>query len=79
MSTYFNYVVPRAALGALPIMALMLWFKLGLEVQTIAGLAAAGCAMTVLFGLTWIFFVFRDDPYIDLKSHFGRLSGWSRA
>ena len=79
VSTYFNYVVPRAALGTLPITALLLWFKLGLDVQTIAGLAVAGCAMMVLFGLTWIFFVYRDDPYVDLRDHLGRFRGWSRA
>lgn len=79
VSEYLKYVVPRAAVGALPITALLLWFKIGLDVQTITGLIASGCAMTVLFGLTWIFFVFRDDPYIDLRSHLGRLRGWSRA
>ena len=28
--------------------------------------------MTLLFGLLWVFFVYRDDPYVDLR---GRLVG----
>ena len=76
---YLRYVVPRAALGALPVLALLLWFKLGLGVQGITGLAAAGSAMLLLFALTWVFFVYRDDPYVDLKGGLVRLRGWSRA
>jgi hypothetical protein len=30
LSQYLTYVVPRAALGALPVLALLLWFKVGL-------------------------------------------------
>lgn len=79
VAAYARYVVPRAAVGALPITALLLWLRLGLDVRTLAGLVASGCAMTVLFGVTWIFFVFRDDPYIDVRSHLGRFRSWSRA
>src|SRR6266480_4959994 len=52
---YVRYVVPRAVLGAFPVLALLLWFKVGLEVRSLAGLAVAGVAMVVLFGLTWVF------------------------
>jgi O-antigen/teichoic acid export membrane protein len=76
---YLHYVVPRAAVGALPVLALLLWFKLGLHVQSIAGLLAAGSAMVLLFGVTWVLFVYRDDPYVDLRPHLLRLRVWSRA
>jgi hypothetical protein len=76
---YLHYVVPRAAVGALPVLALLLWFKLGLHVQSIAGLLAAGSAMVLLFGVTWVVFVYRDDPYVDLRPHLLRLRVWSRA
>lgn len=76
---YVQYVVPRAAVGAFPVVALLLWFKLSLQVQTLVGLAFAGSAVVVLFALTWIFFVYRDDPYVDLRGHVLRLRGWSRA
>jgi len=71
--SYLRYVVPRAALGALPLFALVLWFKLGLQVQSLAGLMAAGSATAVLFAVTWIAFVYRGDPYVDLTPHLTRL------
>jgi O-antigen/teichoic acid export membrane protein len=67
---YLRYVVPRAALGALPVLALLLWFRLGMQVQGVTGLFAAGLAMVLLFGVTWVFFVYRNDPYIDLRGRF---------
>ncbi|HET9387220.1 MAG TPA: oligosaccharide flippase family protein [Gemmatimonadales bacterium] len=64
---YLRYVVPRALVGALPAFALLLWFKLGLEVRGLAGLAGAAVAMAVLFGLTWVLFVYRNDRYVDVR------------
>jgi len=72
VAEYLRYVVPRATLGALPILALLLWFKLGLDVRSLGGLAGAGVAMVLLFGITWVVFVYRNDPYVDLR---GRLAG----
>jgi O-antigen/teichoic acid export membrane protein len=79
VSRYVQYVVPRAAVGAFPVVALLLWFKLSVQVQTLADLALAGSAVVALFALTWIFFVYRDDPYVDLRGHVVRLRQWSRA
>jgi peptidoglycan biosynthesis protein MviN/MurJ (putative lipid II flippase) len=76
---YLSYVVPRAALGALPPLAVLLWFKLGLQVQSLSGLVGAGLAMVVLFGVIWIFFVYRADPYVDLRPHLFRFRVWNRA
>ncbi len=44
---FLRYVVPRAVLGALPVLALLLWFKLGLDVRGLVALTAAGLAMTL--------------------------------
>ena len=71
---YVRYVVPRALVGALPVLALLLWFKLGLDVRSIGALAGAGVTMVVVFALTWVLFVYRDDRYVDLR---GRLP-WLR-
>ena len=38
VGAYMAYVVPRAALGAVPPLALLLWFKFGMRVQTLPGL-----------------------------------------
>ena len=79
MGEYLRYVFPRALLGALPTLGLLLWFKLGLEVRNLAGLVAAGVAVVVLFGLMWVFFVYRNDRYIDLRARLPLLRAQSRA
>lgn len=79
LRSYAGYVIPRAALGALPLLGVLLWFKLGLQVQSLPGLVAAGMVMAVLFGVTWVFFVYRADPYVDLRPHLVRLRAWTRA
>jgi peptidoglycan biosynthesis protein MviN/MurJ (putative lipid II flippase) len=73
---YLAYVVPRAAAGAVAPLALLMWFKFGIDVQTLPGLATAGASMAVLFGLVWMSFVYKGDPYVDLTPRF--LRGWSR-
>ena len=70
---YLRYVVPRAIAGALPVLGLLLWFKLGLDVRSLTELVAAGVAMVLLFAVTWIFFVYRDDPYVDLRGYLPRI------
>jgi len=67
---YLTYVVPRAVVGAVPVAALLLWCREGLGVRSLAGLGSTGIAMLVVFGLVWVFFVYRDDPYVDVR---GRL------
>jgi O-antigen/teichoic acid export membrane protein len=75
---YVEYVVPRAAFGALPILALLVWCRVGLQVQGFLGLAAAGVATVALFALTCVVFVYHRDPLVDLMPHMGRLRAWSR-
>jgi O-antigen/teichoic acid export membrane protein len=77
VGAYVRYVVPRAAGGAVLPLGLLLWFKLGVQVESFPGLVAAGASMVVLFGITWLLFVYRGDPYVDLRP--GRLFGWGRA
>ena len=63
-------------LGGLPVLALLLWFKLGLEVQGIGGLVAAGVAMVLVFAVTWVLLgdlrsetsAFAHDSNYGLKS-----------
>jgi len=79
VTEYLRYVVPRATLGALPVLALLLWFKLGLDVQGLGGLVGAGLAMVLLFAVTWVFFVYRNDTYVDLRARLPVVRAWSRA
>ena len=73
VAAFLRYVVPRALLGAVPVLALLLWFRDGLDVRTFAALVAAGVVMTLVFALTWVFFVYRNDPYVDLRGWLPRL------
>ncbi|HEX4565897.1 MAG TPA: oligosaccharide flippase family protein [Vicinamibacterales bacterium] len=77
VAAYLRYVVPRAATGAVPPLALLIWFKSGVQVQSFSGMVAAGASMLVLFVITWLLFVYRGDPYVDVTPR--RLFGWSRA
>jgi O-antigen/teichoic acid export membrane protein len=79
LGDYLRYVVPRATLGAVPVLVLLLWFKLGLDVRSLGGLAGAGCAMVLLFGVTSVLFVYRNDPYVDVRGGLAGLRARGRA
>jgi O-antigen/teichoic acid export membrane protein len=70
---YVAYVGGRASLGAMVPLALLAAFKYGLHVEARAPLVAAGVAMVIVFALTWIYFVFKDDPYLDLRLELARV------
>jgi O-antigen/teichoic acid export membrane protein len=76
---YLAYVVPRAVVGATPLVAVLLWFRLGAGVESLVGFATAGSTMLVVFAVTWVFFVYRNDPFVDLRPQLGRLRSWARA
>ncbi len=73
---YLAYVVGRATLGIAPAAALLLGLKLGLPVFSTSGSRAAiffplflsGLGLLAIFAMTWIFFVYRGDPHVDLTA-----------
>jgi len=75
LGKFFGYVVPRAVLGALPALAVLLWFKVQLDVRGLVALAAAGVVMVLVFAATCVFFVYRNDPYLDLRAALPRRLG----
>ena len=76
---YLRYVMPRALLGAVPVLGLLLWFRFGLDVRTLGGLTGAGISMLMLFGLIWLFFVYRNDQYLDLRQPLARFRARSHS
>jgi O-antigen/teichoic acid export membrane protein len=73
MGEYLSYVTVRCLLGSIVPLAFLAWCKLGLRVEGRFGLIASGVAMVVLFAMTWILFVFKNDPYLDLGPALARL------
>lgn len=69
-SHWLRYVCGRACIGVLPSLALLLWFEHSLDVRSMTALVLSGMAMVALFGLTWVFFVYRKDAHLDLLEEF---------
>ena len=73
------YVLPRAMIGAVPALGVLLWFRVSLQVRSLPGLIAAAGAMAVVFAFTWVWFVYRDDPYVNLRAQLPTVLSWVRA
>jgi O-antigen/teichoic acid export membrane protein len=78
IGTFVRYVVPRAVLGAVPAFAVLLWFKVGVDVRSLFALAVAGVAMVIVFVAMLVFFVYRNDPYTDLRGALPAVLGGTR-
>jgi O-antigen/teichoic acid export membrane protein len=78
IGTFVRYVVPRAVLGAVPALAVLLWFKVGVDVRSLFALAVAGVAMVIVFAAMLVFFVYRNDPYTDLRGALPAALGGTR-
>ncbi len=78
LGEFVGYVVPRAVLGAVPALGVLLWFKLQLDVRGLVALAVAGVVMVLVFAATSVFFVYRHDRYLDLRASLPWLSGRGR-
>jgi O-antigen/teichoic acid export membrane protein len=63
---YLSYVAGRCLLGSLVPLAFLAWCKLGLHVEDRVGLVSAGVAMVAVFAITWVLFVYKSDPYLDV-------------
>ncbi len=74
--TYARYVAVRASLGAIPLLGLLLWFRIGCDVRSLTGLVGSGFATVLVFALIWVFFVFQNDPYVKLSGRLRRLWVW---
>ncbi|HWC74398.1 MAG TPA: polysaccharide biosynthesis C-terminal domain-containing protein, partial [Gemmatimonadales bacterium] len=74
-----RYIFARALLGGIPVLALLLWFKLGMDVRGVSGLVVAGIAMIAVVGVMWVAYVYRGDRYVDLRGRLPVLKAWSRA
>lgn len=73
-STWLRYVAGRSIVGSLPVLAFLLWLESFEGLRSLAELTLAGMAMMVLFAATWIFFVHRKDPHLDIQAELlGRL------
>jgi O-antigen/teichoic acid export membrane protein len=70
---YVSYVAKRASVGCLPVLAWLWWARIVLDVRGFVGLSLAGACAVLIFGFTWVFFVYRDDQLVDVRGRLGRL------
>ena len=70
---YVDYVVLRAAIGCVPVLAWLWWARAALDVRSFFGLAVAGVGTVAVFGLIWMFFVYRDDRLVDVPGRLAQL------
>lgn len=64
---WLGYVASRAALGALAPFAFLALVRWALAPHGFVALIASGVAMVLVFACVWVFFVYRGDPYLDLR------------
>jgi O-antigen/teichoic acid export membrane protein len=62
---YLSYVVSKPVIGTIPVMASLYLSTVAFDLDSFTGLCAAGALSMTVFGLTWILFVYRDDPFFD--------------
>ena len=66
LKEYVRYVVNRAVIGAsLPLTAILL-FQWCFPFAGLIQLLAAGSIMMLVYLLVWVFYVYRNDAYVDL-------------
>jgi O-antigen/teichoic acid export membrane protein len=75
---YARYVAGRAVIGAIPVLAILFALRRALAPQSFPPLVLAGIASTALFAVIWVFFVYRNDPYIDAAGRLRRLFAFAR-
>jgi hypothetical protein len=80
LSSYFGYVAVRALAGALLPLGLLLGWKHGFHPAGLGALVAAGIASVLFFAVVWVTFVYRDDPYLDLRAQIAPIlpAAWRR-
>lgn len=86
MFEYARYVAFRPSLGVAPAVGVLVFLKLGLHLfpgtlprgVMFLHLVIAGLVMVAVFAATWIFFVYRGDPYFDISSRLQRFSPSAR-
>jgi len=67
VGAWLRYVAGKAAVGMLPPLLLLLLLEHGLDVRGFPLLIGSGVVMMLVYGSVWVFWVFRDDPYLDLR------------
>ncbi len=67
VSEYLRYVIARPLLAAIPLSAVLLLLERVLPVESLVGLFVAGIVHVIGFAVLWVFFVYRNDPHIDLR------------
>ena len=63
---WVKYVFGKALIGGALALAGMMALRRWIHVDSIPTFLLSGILCTLIFGLIWVFFVHRNDPYVDL-------------
>ncbi len=66
-------LMQRIPLGLVPPVALALFMKSRVQSDSWLTILGAGVLWTLVFGLSWGLYVYRDDPHLDLRNALGKL------
>ncbi len=70
---YMSQVVKLPLIGAIPLIAVLVWCDRGIHLKGFAGIALAGLISTVVFALVWSAFVYRTDEDLNINEMFLRV------
>jgi len=73
MWTFLRYVFVKNTLGAVPAAGFLVWCKYEVEPSGFISLFLIGITMLVIYGLCCLFFVYRNDPYLDIMAKFKQI------
>jgi O-antigen/teichoic acid export membrane protein len=71
---YCGKVVPQTVLASIPVLAVVVYLKFVVGVHAFWGLAGAGTAMVLVFGMMWLVLAYRDNPRLNLRTQLARLT-----
>ncbi len=73
ITRFIRYTYVRTTIGAIPAALILYWISREVDVERLWGLLAAGISLVIVFAGIWWVYVYRGDPYVDLRAGLRRV------